>query len=527
MTLPNDFEDLQGGSPVNFLAFSTAAAKDKTPDASNENMFDHGYCNKLATWVQRTSFRPESALKLLELVSMAVKPEYYNLSMDALILHLMTGISTTALVVEAHQKPLREYSITYNLNLYELDSLEKYIKTTDHPSHEILRQEFQLLDVTLQIYRWRYKVMKSVLSSGKSLLCQGAKFSNNVTIESAEMDLLKKAFISQARKIRQEIQLWSVRSTSRKSHLYPSLRFQPRKGTRRLPTEQYFQLYISQLSQRAFLETTPKLEDAAKLALILFGNIFEGQICSSSFKRYRLQEVTFGSKEEATRLRHLYRVSAFFKSWPLSSFCRALKGALEIFSAYFNNLAIRDGIECLADSVLYPIKPQQVESQTFFQRSLKIRFTLLSSLSKCTRRRVVEHTLKAFSRRYEKKLFEVGCRPFGFEEWFFGNISDRDLIQYLILARKINRDGLDHGLFLNYLVDKEEQRLQRIARDFSVFKDMLLGLAHLVRSKKVRMGLSKISPFLENSHRYRRMQMYMKLSSRLANWLDSGFTDED
>jgi len=113
-----------------------------------------------------------------------------------------------------------------------------------------------------------------------------------------------------------------------KEPLYPSVRFQPRKKTRRLPTEQDFQLYTSQLSQRAFLETTPKLEDAAKLALILFGNIFEGQICFSSFKRYRLQEVTFDCKEAATRLRHLNRVSAFFESWPLSGFCRALKGAL-------------------------------------------------------------------------------------------------------------------------------------------------------------------------------------------------------
>ena len=144
-----------------------------------------------------------------------------------------------------------------------------------------------------------------------------------------------------------------------------------------------------------------------------------------------------------------------------------------------------------------------------------------------TRRGVVEDALKAYSRRYEKKLFEVGCKPFGFEEWFLGNISHRDLVQYLMLARKINRDGLDHGLFVNYVIDKEEQRLQRIARDVSVFKEVLLGLAHLVHSKKVRMGLSKISPFLENSYRYRRMPMYMTLSSRLANWLDSGFTSQD
>ena len=140
----------------------------------------------------------------------------------------------------------------------------------------------------LQIYRWRHKLIKFVLSSRKSLFGQGAKFHSNVSIESPEIDLLKKAFISQAKKIRQEIQLWSTTSTSRKSHLYWSLRFQIRKETRRLPTEQDFQLYISQLSQRAFLETTPKLEDAAKLALILFGNIFEGQICSGFFKRYRL-----------------------------------------------------------------------------------------------------------------------------------------------------------------------------------------------------------------------------------------------
>ena len=70
---------------------------------------------------------------------MAVKPGYYNLGIDAVILHLITGISTLALVIEAHQNPLREYCIACNLNLSELDSLEKYIKTTYQPSREILK----------------------------------------------------------------------------------------------------------------------------------------------------------------------------------------------------------------------------------------------------------------------------------------------------------------------------------------------------------------------------------------------------
>jgi hypothetical protein len=114
-----------------------------------------------------------------------------------------------------------------------------------------------------------------------------------------------------------------------------------------------------------------------------------------------------------------------------------------------------------------------------------------------------------------------GLVHFGFEKWFFGNICDRDLVHYLMLARKIKRDGLDHGLFLNYLVDKEPRRLQRIARDFVVFKELLLALTHLVHSKKVRNGLSKICRFIQNSPRFRRVPAYQMLSSHLVNWLDS------
>ena len=130
-----------------------------------------------------------------------------SIKTSAIILRLLSTIPTSTLVIGAHRKPLKEYCIARNLDRFELDSLDRYIKITDHSSEKILRLEFQLLDVTLQVYRRRHKLVKCILSSRerrKSLLSQGPKFHNNVRIESEEMDLLKKAFISQARKIQKQ-----------------------------------------------------------------------------------------------------------------------------------------------------------------------------------------------------------------------------------------------------------------------------------------------------------------------------------
>jgi hypothetical protein len=62
--------------------------------------------------ILNTSFDPGSVCKLLKRVYKVVKPEYYNRSINTVILQLLSSVRIASLVIEAHRRHLKEYRMT-------------------------------------------------------------------------------------------------------------------------------------------------------------------------------------------------------------------------------------------------------------------------------------------------------------------------------------------------------------------------------------------------------------------------------
>jgi hypothetical protein len=293
--------------------------------------------------------------------------------------------------------------------LSNLTFLERYIDSPE--KFEVaIQPRFSLLQVTLEIYRWRHKTTKSVVYRGRStsLLSARHKFATFVLVESNEMDLLREEFLGQMRNMRHEMRLYRGfgHQGNKRPLPVPSLRFVPRFSVVKHPTRTMFQTHSTHAVPCLRNEKDSNdLRLAAQLSQMFFGNILEGQACSTCFTTYREPFPTdcSGSENRYRKGCDILR-NRFLNSLKPSQSYRVLRLVIAKFLSSYDTFAIRSGLQNLSECWY---DPDKFQGHKQFSRFLHIISAFSSGMAECQKSRLVQTELRRRFRGLHKFCWDT------------------------------------------------------------------------------------------------------------------------
>ena len=200
--------------------------------------------------------------------------------------------------------------------------------------------------------------------------------------------------MGQMRNVRHEMKLYKGRYGYRGNRCrIPSLRFVPRFSVLKRSTCSMFRIHSAHSAPLPPNEKDSNdLRLAASLAQMFFGNILEGQACSTCFTTYREPFPTDcsgwenGSRRGCRTLR-----GRFIKSFKPFKLYRALVLVVAKFISSYDTFAIDSGLWDMAFSCWYD--PYQ-EGKNRLTRLLNIFGAFAHGMAECQKSRIVQTTLR-------------------------------------------------------------------------------------------------------------------------------------
>jgi hypothetical protein len=235
---------------------------------------------------------------------------------------------------------------------------------------------------------------------------------------------------------------------------------------------------------------------AASLAQMFFGNILEGQACSTCFETYRNPFPTdcsgweHGARYGCGTLR-----GRFIKSFkPFKLYC-ALALVVAKFISSYDTFAIDSGLLDMAFLCWYD--PYR-EGKNSLIRLLDMFRAFASGMGECQKSRIVQATLRRCFRWHHEFRWDKAARKYpSYAEWFLKNSYKCDLLLYFGFAARVNMDCFDFATILNEMVTERQDLLRELAKDTEVFGDILTSLGKL-EGTELRQALRRVSDLIEN-----------------------------
>jgi hypothetical protein len=197
---------------------------------------------------------------------------------------------------------------------------------------------------------------------------------------------------------------------------------------------------------------------AASLSQMFFGNILEGQACSTCFTDYRepLHIECSGWENRSRRGSSTLR-ARFIKSFNPFKLYRALVLVVAKFISSYDTFAIDSGLRDMAFSCWYD--PYR-EGKNSLTRLMNIFAAFAHGMGECQKSRFVQTTLQQCFRSLHKFRWDTAGPNYPrYAEWFLKNSYKCDLLYYFGFAARVNVDCFDFATILNEMVTERQELL--------------------------------------------------------------------
>jgi hypothetical protein len=291
---------------------------------------------------------------------------------------------------------------------------------------------------------------------------------------------LKDEFFAQMRNMRHEMRLYKgFGHQGNRRRLVPSLKFVPRFSVLKRPTCTMFWTHSTHSVPYSQGEKESNdLRLAARLSQMFFGNVLEGQACSTCFRTYREPFPTDCSgwenrfRDGCDTLR-----TRFIKSLKPSQLYRVLCLVVAKFLSSYDIFAIQSGLRNLSDCWFDPYKFQGHKQ---FSRFLNVLSAFASGMAECHKSRILQIELRrCFSSLHTFRWNPKASDEPKFAEWFLDNSDKHELLAYFGLASNVKIHCFDFDTILNEMVSRRQDRLRELAEEPLIFACILGTLAKL------------------------------------------------
>jgi hypothetical protein len=510
-------------------------------------LFELGGLSDIVEKSFRRGVQLKNPLRLLEMMCCCIKPEYYNLEVDALILNLLRHIDIADLLKPRYKAPFRESydrqkekhanrGIHVRSELDAVTALKYYREEKNKDIYAIVDKRFaSLFCITLKIFVWRDQrfwetccapVRRRTFRSHHIVL-------DKLPIESDGLDQLKRQFLQQVYMVRlwrkTGYKRWGRAPLTKAGKVYTSyVRILPSNFIRRKHPPSMSPCEISQILEKMsrnilslrhsyIREWTPEVAQAAALSQVLFSPIYQAEGCDFCVGGYTSQAV--GGCWNDSDLRGL------LYAFTPSALRSALRIIMELFLSHYDEPSIEEGLSALfweCGMGKFGMRSLKCFS---VPRKLAILQGLCEGMPKCAKADMVQQHL-AQERAWYYDLgndWDEGRFRRDQGDWFLKKASAQELRDYFMLAQHLTVDCLDHGVLLCRLFasknDKKYRRqVLRLASDVDSCIVIVRALSKL-GGKDINRGLWGLLTYLGANVRKSRRSKYMPLYKEVWKYL--------